>query len=185
MMHTNTSDSGFFTRNEVPFLSASFSEITVLHESLSSYCILYKAQKMGKWFVLKSQRKGYADNPFYQWLLYKDFEIGYQLLHKMTQSEHVSGFLEVEQIATYTLQKGDVVELEWMPDRCCRIEYLGEYLFRIVECKNTKLKEGDFFHALLFCLGQPLYLTDIQRNGELLLPYIAGRSYGLTAVKKL
>ena len=56
------SDSGFYG-NEIPFISSSFEKITLLHDSNQGYCRLYKAQRMGKWFVLKCLKKEYADIP--------------------------------------------------------------------------------------------------------------------------
>lgn len=62
-------------------MTSSFVEITLLYESSRGYGRLYKAKRMGKWFVLKCLKKEYAENPLYQALLRKEFEVGYSLSH--------------------------------------------------------------------------------------------------------
>ena len=58
-----------------------FTDIEPLYRSVRGYAALYRAQRMGKWHVLKCLKAGYADNPLYLGLLHKEFEIGYRLSH--------------------------------------------------------------------------------------------------------
>jgi serine/threonine protein kinase len=74
------SSSGFLSEGSV-LLSSKFTDITLLHELPNSYCRLFKAKRMGKWCVLKCLEKEHADNPEFQALLQKEFEIGYHLSH--------------------------------------------------------------------------------------------------------
>lgn len=98
------SDSGFYG-NEIPFISSSFEKITLLHDSNQGYCQLYKAQRMGKWFVLKCLKKEYAENPLYRNLLRKEFDIGYQLSHP-----HIIQTMGFETISPY----GACIVLEYV-----------------------------------------------------------------------
>lgn len=98
------SDSGFYG-NEIPFISSSFEKITLLHDSNQGYCRLYKAQRMGKWFVLKCLKKEYAENPLYRNLLRKEFDIGYQLSHP-----HIIQTMGFETISPY----GACIVLEYV-----------------------------------------------------------------------
>ena len=74
-------DSGFLVNADVRTSNAKFTEINVFHTSPKGYSVLYKARCLGKWVVLKGLKKEYASHPFYQELLHKEFEIGYQLSH--------------------------------------------------------------------------------------------------------
>jgi len=90
-----------------------------------------------------------------------------------------SSFLECEQIQVGQLKEGDVLDLKWKPDRCCRIVYLGDFCFRILEVKNSKLQPQSIFRATLFCVGQPLYLTGLSFDGEEGQTYVVGKREGL------
>lgn len=56
-----------------------FTDITLLHASKNGYSEVYKAKRFGKWHVLKHLIKEEQNNPIYQALLKKEFEISYQL----------------------------------------------------------------------------------------------------------
>ena len=58
-----------------------FTDIEPLYRSVRGYAALYRAQRMGKWHVLKCLKADYIDNPLYIGLLHKEFEIGYRLSH--------------------------------------------------------------------------------------------------------
>lgn len=74
-------DSSFLMNADVRTSNTKFTEISVLHTSPKGYSVLYKSRCLGKWVVLKGLKKEYASHPFYQGLLHKEFEIGYQLSH--------------------------------------------------------------------------------------------------------
>lgn len=76
-------DSGFFDagRDDVIF-SQRFENVTLLGDSSpGSHCVLYKAMRHGKWFVLKALKPCCAADPLFRRLLVKEFEIGYGLSH--------------------------------------------------------------------------------------------------------
>ena len=64
-----------------PEMSSSFTDITLWYESVNGYCCLYKAQKLGKYHILKTLKPAYKNNPLYQGLLQKEFQISYPLAH--------------------------------------------------------------------------------------------------------
>ena len=77
-------DSGFFKVDDdigQAMFSHKFENITVFHVSEHGYSTLYKAERMGKWFMLKALKPEFADSQLYKALLYKEFEIGYNLSH--------------------------------------------------------------------------------------------------------
>lgn len=90
-----------------------------------------------------------------------------------------SGFLANRPIEASELQEGDVIDLEWEPDRCCRIVCTGNAQFRVLSQRNSKLRPGDTFHTTLFCPGLPLCITDLRRDGESPRYYVAGKRKGV------
>lgn len=64
-----------------PEISSAFTDITLWYESVNGYCCLYKAQKLGKYHILKTLKPAYKNNPLYQGLLQKEFQISYPLAH--------------------------------------------------------------------------------------------------------
>jgi serine/threonine protein kinase len=91
-----TSSSDFATGGNF-FISAQFTDIApLLEEPAGNICRLFKAKRMGKWFVLKCLRADYADNPLLVTLLQKEFEIGFHLSHP--NIVEVFGIEEVESL---------------------------------------------------------------------------------------
>jgi len=82
------------------------------------------------------------------------------------------------------LSVGDKIEMRWMPNRECLIEYAGNCKFIIVKAINTKLSEGDTFCCRFFIVGQPLYIDDLIHNNEMPTAYVIGRRDGLISIEK-
>lgn len=77
----NESESAIIEAGGNVLLSDEFTNITHLYISRHGHTALYKAQRMGKWHVLKCLKPDHSDDPLYQGLLVKEFEIGYTLTH--------------------------------------------------------------------------------------------------------
>lgn len=58
-----------------------WSDLTLLPEWGEEYYDVYTAKKHGKWVMLKSLKKEYADKPEYQAMLEKEFDVRYNLAH--------------------------------------------------------------------------------------------------------
>lgn len=82
------------------------------------------------------------------------------------------------------LQVGDCLEIKWMPNRECTIEYLGKCKFMITKAINTKLSIDDTFFCRFFITGQPLYIDNLVHNGELPTAYVIGKRDGITSIEK-
>ncbi len=93
----------------------------------------------------------------------------------LTQNKHV---------CSDELSIGDVLELKWMPNRECTIQYLGKCKFEINKAINTKLKTGDTFYCRFFIVGQPLYIDNLIHNGESPTTYVIGKRDGITCIEK-
>lgn len=64
------------------FASQRYTDIKPLYESSAGLFDLYRSNRMGKWVVLKSLKPEYRNDPFYEAILLKEFQMGYGLRHK-------------------------------------------------------------------------------------------------------
>ena len=103
------------------------------------------------------------------------------------KSENVdnSDLVMSESMSSGDLKVGDMLLIAWQPNRVCRLRYLGDDKFEVVEAQNSKLKVGDTFRCGLFILGKPVYINDLRQNngtGEPKL-FVVGNRSGLTKLK--
>ena len=71
-----------FIEEDVFNIANQFSNFELIHNSKNGYSELYKAKRYGKWYVLKRLTDNEKDNPRYQSLLEKEFDIAIQLSHQ-------------------------------------------------------------------------------------------------------
>ena len=71
-----------FIEEDVFNIANQFSNFELIHNSKNGYSELYKAKRYGKWYVIKSLTDKEKDNPRYQSLLEKEFDIAIQLSHQ-------------------------------------------------------------------------------------------------------
>lgn len=100
------------------------------------------------------------------------------------KSENVdnSDLVMSESMSSSDLKIGDMLMIAWQPNRVCRLKYLGDNQFEVMESQNSKLKVGDTFRCGLFILGEPVYINDLRQNngtGEPKL-FVIGNKSGLT-----
>ena len=74
-------NSGFIEEDNFN-IANQFSNFGLIHSSKNGYSELYKAKRYGKWYVLKRLTDKEKDNPRYQSLLEKEFDIAIQLSHQ-------------------------------------------------------------------------------------------------------
>jgi hypothetical protein len=86
-------------------------------------------------------------------------------------------------IVMQELTPGAQVELGWAPNRFVRVEYQGNYRFRVIASRNSKLQIGDEFEAASFMTGYPLCISGVLRDGKMTSPFIGGKNGGLTIVR--
>lgn len=94
-----------------------------------------------------------------------------------------SGFFTSKFVSSDSLSKGDALTIGWAPDRIVELKYLGEGLFRVESSRNSKLMEGDEFHATQFLLGWPLLISKIKRGEEYTPSFVAGKKEGLNYIE--
>lgn len=74
-------NSGFIEEDNIN-IANQFSNFELIHNSKNGYSELYKAKRYGKCYVLKRLTDKEKDNPRYQSLLEKEFDIAIQLSHQ-------------------------------------------------------------------------------------------------------
>lgn len=120
-----------------------------------------------------------------QFLGFSDWEAYLASLANRTDIE--SAAFEGEGVHIDDLQKGDKVEVTWLPNRRCVFHYEGEARFTVLEAENSKLHVGDSFDTSCFLIGKPMYLDNVQRNNEHSTKegysYVAGSKHGLNSAK--
>ena len=120
-----------------------------------------------------------------QFLGFADWEAYQASLATRTDIE--SDAFEGEGIHIDDLQKGDRVEVTWLPNRRCVFRYEGEAHFIVEKAANAKLHAGDTFDTTCFLVGKPMYLDNLQRDEvpgtKESVSYVAGSKNGLNSVK--
>ena len=99
-----------------------------------------------------------------------------------TSNRYNSSFLSTVHVDAATLSVGACVQIGWAPDRLLLLKCLGDSLFRVEEAHASKLQVGDVFSAPFIFKDFPLYLPWVDRDGQRLSPFVAGRNGGLTVV---
>ena len=122
-----------------------------------------------------------------QFLGFADWEAYVASLATRTDIE--SAAFEGEGISVSDLQKGDCIEVTWLPNRRCVFRYEGEAHFTVEEAENAKLHVGDTFEAAAFLIGKPMFLDNVRKNNvqgdKDSISYVAGSKNGLNSVKIL
>ncbi|MCR5464968.1 MAG: hypothetical protein K6F06_10615 [Bacteroidales bacterium] len=94
-----------------------------------------------------------------------------------------SAFLSVETVASESLEPGQELAISWLPDREVRLRHIMGQDFEVLDSGSSKLRPGDKFSVKEFMKGQPLYISGIIRDGDILPEYVAGRTAGITDIK--
>ena len=124
-----------------------------------------------------------------QFLGFADWEAYVASLATRTDIESTA--FEGEGVHIDDLQKGDRVEVTWLPNRRCVFRYEGEAHFVVEEAENAKLHVGDSFDTACFLIGKPMYLDNLKSqmahgiSQMTNVSYVAGSKNGLNSVKKI
>ena len=90
-----------------------------------------------------------------------------------------SDFLTNDSLQVASLEKDTRIELQWYPDRCVTVVYLGMEMFRVTESVNSKLSAGDTFMVSQIIDGEPLTLRCLVHEGMAPTNYVCGRVNGV------
>jgi len=118
-----------------------------------------------------------------QFLGYADWEA--YLAELSTRTDIESAAFEGKGVHIDDLQKGDCIEVTWLPNRRCVFRYEGEARFTVVEAEHSKLQVGDTFETAAFLIGQPMYLDNLCHADQPPTSYVAGSKHGLNSVNRI
>lgn len=96
-----------------------------------------------------------------------------------------SDFVHREVIHADDLAIGTLVELGWLPDRICTIEYVGTYQWKVISVSNSKLHVGDTFACRSIATHEPLLIDHLCTQEGTFDAYQIGGKNGLTMVRIL
>ena len=105
-----------------------------------------------------------------------------------TKKSEGSTFTTTDTIAVSTLHPGDTISLGWKPDRSITLLYLGNFKFRVISNKNSRLKVGDELQCVSFAKGIPFVASMAnadrgeKEENERKVSYIGGKDGGLTSL---
>lgn len=95
-----------------------------------------------------------------------------------------SDFLDSDIIESKNLKEGDVVRLNWAPNRECELICLGKDRFKVLNASNSKLQKEDIINCSIFAQGEPLLCSEIERANKIIAEgYIAARRRGIQSIK--
>ena len=95
-------ESGFLIE---PSLDGIPAGLELLHRSVKGFCEIYRAEKFGQFVVLKALKPQYREDPVYEALLRKEFEIGYGL-----NDPHIYRTWHFRRLP----ELGNCIEMEWV-----------------------------------------------------------------------
>lgn len=110
---------------------------------------------------------------------------GYDCYDSMTRDlcpEGDSDFEKKPDIDPVDLNRGDKVVFSYLPDRKVELEYLGDNNFKVTSSENGSLCKGDIVTVSCFNLNRPLKISNVERDGESLGRYVAGKVSGLISL---
>lgn len=91
-----------------------------------------------------------------------------------------SGFLQnIRRVKSETLECGQQVVITWLPNRRVVVVHEGTDVYRVISNENSKLRPGDTFHCSQLVEGQPLFCTDLLREGHAPMNYVGGKDGGI------
>ena len=104
-MENNLNSSDFIINDVYPSKQYQFANLKEIYSSPSGHNRIFCGERHGKLHALKALKDSYANQPFYQQVLLKEFNIGYQLEHP-----HICHTLGWEQV----VDAGQCIVLEFI-----------------------------------------------------------------------
>lgn len=96
-----------------------------------------------------------------------------------------SDFVSVADIDAKSIHAGDIIKIEYSPNRHVDFTALGECRFCVSVSHNSKLRVGDVVEVRQFAKGFPLICSSVEHGGTLLGSFVAGKIDGLTSLKHI
>ena len=147
-------NSGFIEENNFN-IANQFSNFELIHSSKNGYSELHKAKRYGKWYVVKRLTDKEKDNPRYQSLLEKEFDIAILLSHQ--NIVQTVSFEEIPQLGLCIVQEF-IDGMTWN-DFFAQNNISKKETFRII---------GELCDALSYIHNKQIVHRDIKPNNILI-----------------
>lgn len=113
-----------------------------------------------------------------QFVGYRDWDSFTEAIGK-GETASQSNLVLSRRLSSFSLTKGDNIQLNWLPDRICRLHYLGDSMYEVIDSQHAKLQIGDTFHCSIFIEGEPLYIDELTHGTYQHIAYVAGKKDGI------
>lgn len=112
---------------------------------------------------------------------YDDWAAFVVATHQEVQNQ--SNLILQRHLESDELKVGERLQITWLPDRKCILQYRGEHLFEVLESENSTLNVGDTFQCSIFIEGEPLYVDHLHHGSYEDISYVAGKTDGIRFLK--
>jgi hypothetical protein len=96
-----------------------------------------------------------------------------------------SSFFSVQGIESKNLKKGTMISFTYEPNRQVKLLYTGNDRFKVLESKNSKLRENDILTFSFMVLGNTFIANNVIRSKKMLGRFNAGKVNGITSITVL
>lgn len=110
---------------------------------------------------------------------YLGFNNWEELLRSCENYSNSSFGKDTEELTAADLEIGAQVEVLYQPGRRLLMQYNGENMFEVVESVRSKLVTGDKVTLTHLVAGYPLIISNVERNGQQLGAFTAGKEQGI------
>lgn len=93
-----------------------------------------------------------------------------------------SAFMDNSLVNANLLNIGDVITIKWAGKKDCTLEYISYLRFKVIESNNIKLLPGDTCTLHSVCIGLPLFISNIQREGMIIPAYVGAKKGGVRII---
>ncbi len=91
----------------------------------------------------------------------------------------------ITEIKANKIKVGDKYQYTYKPEAEIIVEYIGKSYFKVISAKNSPLKNDDLFKVGTLALHHPLFISEIERNGETIEKVTEAKISGITSIKKI
>ena len=117
--------------------------------------------------------------------LIENLDETYELIMSGTTNNNISTILPPDSTDNMikSLNNGDIIEVEYHPNRILSLEFIRKDWYKVVSSKNSTLEEGDKICISMFTICYPLMVSDLIRNGVSKGKYQSAKGHEILSVQ--